>query len=198
MKVKSRYCDFNRKFPLFLWKSPIKPLWQNLIPCFVAGKKAKLPHQATVSWLVNLVKNKIIAKNGSRNTVKSNEKYGNKFPDRETNNLIRTVFLTVKAQIWIHIEIWITYIYDFPLLILYLPFKCKIIYNDIKFCHSIEFFTPRYLIRNNKLHWASLRLRGHGNKFHATATIFAAIVQNFVSMSVWLKNLKQNHANCFG
>ena len=115
------------------------------------------------------MKNKIIAKNGSRNTVKSNEKYGNKFPDRETSNLIRTVSLTVKAQMWIHIEIHL--ISDFPLLILYLPFKYKVIYNDIKFCHSIEFFTPKYLNRN-KLHWASLKLRGHGNKFHVTATNF--------------------------
>ena len=34
----------------------------------------------------------------------------------------------------------------------YLPFKHKILYNDVKLCHEIEVFTPEYLNANNKLH----------------------------------------------
>ena len=35
-------------------------------------------------------------------------------------------------------------------------FKHKIVYNDIKLCHQIEVFTPKYLNANNKLHEAFL------------------------------------------
>ena len=38
----------------------------------------------------------------------------------------------------------------------YSPFKHKIVYNNMKLCHEIDVFTPKYLNANNKLHEAFL------------------------------------------
>ena len=46
----------------------------------------------------------------------------------------------------------IVFLYSF----FYLPFKHKCVYNDIKLCHQIDVFTPKYLNVNNKLHDAFL------------------------------------------
>ena len=52
-----------------------------------------------------------------------------------------------------------------------------------------EYFFPNFI--PNKI--VTFRLRGHGNKFHAAATIFfAAVAQNFVSVSLWLNSCNKN------